>query len=70
MFGLQMPVVGLDAVDYDFPVYDGLPVFNEAEWAALMAPSVVTVLEDYDEALALAMDADATAAAWLAADFE
>lgn len=69
MFGLQMPVVGLDAVDYDFPVYDGLPVFNEAEWAALLAPGPVEVL-GYDEALVLALDADATAAAWLAADFE
>ena len=65
-----MPVMlGLDAVDYDHPVWDSAPVFNEAEWAALLAPGPVEVL-GYDETLALAVEADTAAAMWLAADFE
>lgn len=66
------PILGLDAVDYDYTVRSGAwpAVLSAEEWAALMAPISVTLLEDADEALALAVEADETAARWLAEDFE
>lgn len=66
------PILGLDAIDYDYPVRSGAwpAVLTAEEWAALMAPISVTLLEDADEALALAVEADETAARWLAQDFE
>ncbi len=63
------PILGLDGVD----TVDGgawPAVLTAEEWAALLAPISVTLLEDADEALALAVEADETAARWLAQDFE
>lgn len=63
------PILGLDGVD----TVDGgawPAVLTAEEWAALMAPISVTLLEDADEALALAVEADETAARWLTMDFE
>ncbi len=62
------PILGLDGVD----TVDGgawPAVLTAEEWAALMAPVTVEVL-DGDEALALAVEADETAARWLTMDFE
>lgn len=63
------PILGLDGADTvdgsDWPA-----VLTAEEWVALMAPISVTLLEDADEALALAVEADETAARWLAQDFE
>ena len=65
------PILGLDAFDYDYVVRSGAwpAVLTAEEWAALMAPITVEVLEP-NEALTLAIEADETAAAWLAQDFE
>lgn len=65
------PILGLDAFDYDYTVRSGAwpAVLTTEEWVALMAPITVEVLEP-NEALALAVEADETAAAWLAQDFE
>lgn len=63
------PILGLDGVD----TVDGgawPAMLTAEEWAALLAPISVTLLEDADEALALAVEADETAARWLAQDFE
>lgn len=61
------PILGLNEVDGSgaWPA-----VLTAEEWAALMAPVEVTKLESWDEALALAVEADETTAAWLAQDFE
>lgn len=66
------PILGLDSFDYDYVtrVGDWPAVLTAEEWAALMAPISVTLLEDADEALAMAVEADETAARWLAQDFE
>ena len=56
---------GVDTVAGAWPA-----VLTAEEWAALMAPISVTLLEDADDALALAVEADETAARWLAQDFE
>lgn len=62
------PILGLDGVDTvdggDWP-----SVLTAEEWVALMAPVTVEVLEP-NEALTLAIEADETAAARLAQDFE
>ena len=61
------PILGLNEVDAG----DAWPsVLTAEEWATLMAPISVTLLEDADEALALAVEADETAARWLTQDFE
>lgn len=66
------PILGLDSFDYDYVTRVGgecPAVLTAEEWAALMAPVTVEVL-DGDEALALAVEADETAARWLTMDFE
>ena len=63
-----LPVDGMDRVDTAGGAWPA--VLTAEEWAALMAPISVTLLEDADEALALAVEADETAARWLAQDFE
>lgn len=65
------PILGLDGMDGVDTVDGAWPaVLTAEEWASLMAPVDVTLLEDAGEALALAVEADETAARWLAQDFE
>jgi len=43
-------------------------IFDEARWVALMAPDAVEAALTYDEALAQAVEADESVAAWLDAE--
>lgn len=43
-------------------------IFDEERWVALMAPDAVDAALPYDEALAEAVEADESVAAWLDAE--
>ncbi|MFZ1742319.1 MAG: hypothetical protein WAT93_05660 [Pontixanthobacter sp.] len=62
-------ILGLDAIDYDYVVRSGAwdNLLSPEEWAAMMAPIDVEALTP-EETLALALEADETAAYWLAQD--